>query len=122
MAFKKGHKINKGRKHSASTIKKISLSRTGQPSYWKGKRNPTKGIPRPNISNENSPLWKGSGAKYKAIHMWVGRHKGRASSHKCTYCSNKAREWSNLDHRYKRNLDDYVPVCSKCHFAYDSKL
>ncbi len=124
MAFKKGHTINNGRKHSTATIEKISLSCTGRTSYWKGKTGdsaPFKGASR-DFKSERSPLWKGNRAKYKAIHMWVGRHKGKAISHQCTYCDNKAVQWSNIDHKYKRDLDDYVPVCKKCHVAHDSKL
>jgi hypothetical protein len=122
MAFQKGHKTNLGRKHSAKTKEKISNSCKGRTSYWKGKNNPTKGISRPHMQSSNSSKWKGSDAKYKAIHMWVGRHKGAARTHKCTYCDNMATQWSNIDHKYRRNLDDYKPVCKKCHIEFDAKL
>lgn len=27
--------------------------------------------------------------------------------------------WANKDNTYSRNLDDYIALCAKCHWAYD---
>lgn len=68
-------------------------------------------------------MWKGSKASYTAIHIWVLKWKGKAN--KCVDCgitSDKRKiEWSNVDHKYRRNLDDYVGRCVPCHRGYDIK-
>lgn len=64
--------------------------------------------------------WKGENAGYNSIHRWVDREKG--SPKKCEHCgteSAKAYDWANIDHKYKRNLDDYIRLCRSCHRRYD---
>ncbi len=63
--------------------------------------------------------WKGDEVGYANLHKWVVREKGRAK--KCTLCGNeKSRiEWANKSHDYKRDLDDWMELCSPCHRAYD---
>jgi hypothetical protein len=29
--------------------------------------------------------------------------------------------WANLDHKYTRDLSKWVPLCKKCHSAYDQE-
>src|SRR3990167_4383256 len=52
---------------------------------------------------------------YPNIHYWVRKQKGKA-----IFCKNsinhKGRfEWANIDHKYKLNLKDYIPLCKACH-------
>ncbi len=65
--------------------------------------------------------WKGEDAGYASKHMWVRRHKERKN--KCEFCgkigNNYQIHWSNVDHKYKRNLDDYRELCVPCHKRYD---
>ena len=28
-------------------------------------------------------------------------------------------QWANIDHKYRRVLDDYIHMCAKCHGEYD---
>ena len=70
---------------------------------------------------EKSGMWKGDLAGICAMHHWVIQIKGYANEHKCIDCPNQARDWSNKDHQYKRNVDDYLPRCRKCHQIYDNK-
>lgn len=96
MPFVKGHTIGrmfKGRKLSEEHRKKI------------GKAN-----------------YKGDEAGYHAIHLWVVKQKGRAPH--CVDCGEEKSkyEWSNVDHQYRRVLDDYVARCTKCHRAYDRDI
>ena len=72
-------------------------------------------------SGERSHQWKGDKASSSAMHIWVRRKKGKASTHKCVDCNKYAEDWSNKDHSYKRKLSDYKPRCKKCHAAYDIK-
>lgn len=68
--------------------------------------------------------WKGGKAKYGAIHMWINRQLGKPD--KCEHCSKKglkgrAIHWANINHKYRRNLNDWIRLCMKCHIAYDKK-
>ena len=70
---------------------------------------------------EKHPNWKGEKAKYSAIHMWIKTHKQR--TYKCSDCGKSGNayqiHWSNIDHQYSRNLDDYIERCVPCHKKYD---
>jgi hypothetical protein len=66
--------------------------------------------------------WKGEKASYTAPHKWVQRWKGKPDT--CEHCGKsglKGRQihWANIDHTYRRVLDDYIALCAKCHKAYD---
>lgn len=67
------------------------------------------------------PSWKGEQAKYAAIHSWVSRNKKKPD--RCSDCGKPGNShqihWANIDHKYKRNLDDYVARCASCHKKYD---
>lgn len=74
----------------------------------------------PQFANENNALWKGRLVGYSGLHKWVKRHKG--SPKHCLICSKKkSLQWANIDHKYRRNLDDYIPLCSSCHKLFDIK-
>lgn len=96
--FKKGHKLIKG----------------SEKGWFK------KGIH--NNSQENHPHWKGDKASYSSIHKWVTRQLKKPS--KCVDCGTDSKkiEWSNINHKYSRNLLDYVGRCRSCHRKYDHKL
>jgi hypothetical protein len=73
---------------------------------------------------ETNPAWRGDDVGYKNIHDWVRRHKAKTG--KCSHCngdfgtnSGHATHWANIDHTYRRNLDDYIELCPPCHKTYD---
>ena len=73
---------------------------------------------------EASGNWKGENAKYRAIHQWVSKWKGSPTTcEKCgrTNLTKQQIHWANIDHRYRRVLDDYIRLCAKCHKKYDKK-
>jgi len=81
---------------------------------------------RPNIiptnlaTGDRNKSWKGDFASYDAMHKWVKRQKGKPK--KCEVCGSikkKKYEWANIDHSYKRNVDDYIRMCTSCHRRYD---
>lgn len=96
--FKKGHQINNGR------------------TPW------NKGRKSPESSGEKHYEWKGEGASYYTVHQWVKRHKGETKF--CEICGKRKTtfasiQWANVDHKYRRVLNDYIALCVKCHRAYD---
>ena len=74
------------------------------------------------ISGENNITWKGDDVGYRGRHYRIVKLKGPAKNYKCIDCAKQASDWSNIDHLYKRNLDDYSPRCTSCHRIYDNKL
>ena len=98
-SFEKGHKTwNKGIPFSKEVRAKMSASK----------------------QNGKNARWKGDKAKYGTIHDWVRTRKGRAREHLCEICNKKqAMDWSNKDHKYKRDLNDWQSLCRKCHYKYD---
>lgn len=110
LPFSKEHKIkiglgNKGKVRSEEQKLKISQTKISQ-----------------NLTEEKNPNWKGDLAKYTAMHMWVVSRKGKPK--KCDHCLREDLDirqyhWANIDHLYKRNLDDYIRLCASCHQKYD---
>ena len=70
------------------------------------------------ITGELNNNWKGNKVGYFALHNWVKRHKGKASI--CIRCNSTGKiQWANIDHKYKRRLEDYIALCVRCHTKYD---
>lgn len=70
----------------------------------------------------NNNLWLGENVSYRGIHKWVELRKGKPDS--CEMCKSKGlrgREihWANKDHKYSRNLEDWMRLCRSCHWKYD---
>lgn len=64
--------------------------------------------------------YKGDNVGMRALHSWVARRLGKPS--KCEHCGSttaKRYEWSNISRQYKRSLDDWQRLCTKCHMIYD---
>lgn len=123
----KGHKVteetrrkiieaNTGRKHSKEARKNMSEAHKGKPSW-------NKGIKCPQTSGENNYLWKGENCCYITLHSWVVRHKGKPKI--CEHCGATCKErklcYANIDHKYRRDLDDFISLCYSCHRKYDYK-
>ena len=64
--------------------------------------------------------WKGDLATKKPKHKWVEKRLGKAKDYICS-CGKRASHWSNIDHKYKRNLNDYRTLCVSCHMKWDYK-
>lgn len=60
--------------------------------------------------------------QYNTIHKWVARNFGKATY--CTFSKNhKATRyhWANISGKYKKDRNDWQPLCVKCHFQFDIK-
>lgn len=67
--------------------------------------------------------WKGEEVGYDALHTWVVRWNGKAI--KCEHCKRTDRkkyEWANISREYKRDLQDWIQLCTSCHRRYDYGL
>lgn len=62
--------------------------------------------------------FKGDQVGYDALHDWVRRHRGKAQ--RCEFCESERNvQWANKSWKYKRDLDDWLELCYKCHREYD---
>jgi len=81
---------------------------------------------RPEISEENHYLWAGNEVGYIGLHEWVYRKLGQPDT--CEFCgksglSGHKIHWANKKpYLYRRNLNDWLRLCAKCHNEYDSKM
>lgn len=119
----------KGRKQTEETKKKLSeIGKKNPNRFWLGKKRPeiagknhwAFGKNRKDITGKNHYLWKGNKVGYWGVHHWIERWKGKPK--KCDNCGTekaKKYEWANVDHKYKRVLEDYIRMCTKCHRKYD---
>jgi len=99
-------------KHSKKTKEKIKKSLLGHPVSEETIEK---------MSGKNSPRWKGGGYNYK--HYRIIKEKGRATNYICEICEKKqAKHWSNINHKYKKNPNDYRALCCSCHKNWDNKL
>lgn len=67
-----------------------------------------------------SPVWKGNKVTRRSLHQWVEFHLGKTK--KCDFCGTteaKQYDWANKDHKYKRNLNDWIRLCRSCHSKFD---
>jgi hypothetical protein len=101
-----------GRKHPPEQLLKMSESNKGKHS-----------IKRPDEEGKKHRYWKGENASYRSIHAWVVRKRGKSLV--CERCGSLGGKhhchWANVDHKYKRNLFDYLSLCPKCHGRYDKE-
>ena len=66
--------------------------------------------------------WKGDNVSYSALHHWINKKLGHPFV--CEHCgkSEGRLEWANIDHTYRRVLEDWIRLCKSCHRKYDNKM
>lgn len=74
------------------------------------------------LVGEEHPNWKDD-VGYTALHSWVRRQLGKPM--KCEYCGFKSDNprkihWANKSQEYKRDTNDWLRLCVKCHHNYDN--
>jgi hypothetical protein len=73
-------------------------------------------------TGEKAHQWKGDDVGYFALHQWVYKNKGKPKE--CSFCKTKEGkiQWANVSWEYKRDLNDFMPLCVECHRGYDSNF
>ncbi len=73
--------------------------------------------------NKNHPRWEKQ-LNYKNIHMWLGRHYGKAqkcSNPKCKKLS-KIYQWSRIPNKpLDKNIKNFKELCRDCHISLDKR-
>ena len=73
---------------------------------------------------KNNPIFKGDTVGYRALHLWVERNLGKPEN--CIHCgitglTGHLINWANKSGEYKRDLEDWLRLCVKCHREFDLK-
>lgn len=98
MPFKRGHRINIGRKHSEETRKKDSLAKSGK----------------------KNPMWKDK-PSYKTLHAWIRRHLPKPDL--CENCHFIAPyDVACITGIYNRDFENWRWWCRKCHMNIDGRI
>jgi len=74
------------------------------------------------MQDENHHGWKGGMVGYRGLHYWIERRLGKPTH--CMFEDETCKgmfEWANIDGEYKRDLNDYVPLCRSHHRRLDNK-
>src|SRR3989338_662738 len=100
-----GNKINLGRRFTEETKRKIGEKSKGR-----------------NVGNKHV-AWKGENVSYRRLHKWIEITLGKPDT--CEHCGRsglkgRSIHWANKSGEYKRNLEDWLRLCAKCHGLYDS--
>jgi hypothetical protein len=68
---------------------------------------------------EKAYNWTVKNVSYSTLHKWVNRWKLKPDG--CENCGKvkNRMSWANIDHKYRRLLEDYIFLCPKCHGQYD---
>ena len=120
---------NKGKHHSPETCDKIRIKLIGNKNFLnKQHTEETKEKIRNSNYHKNikgrkgseNYYWKGDDAKYGSIHGWVNKNFNLPKKCELCGCTDKKLEWSNKDHKYKREISDWQAVCRSCHRRYDN--
>jgi len=73
------------------------------------------------VGSENNH-WAGDKIQKDSIHSWIAKILGKPK--RCEICGTttaKRYDWSNKNHTYKRNPEDWQRLCKRCHLYYDIK-
>lgn len=95
---KEGRKF--GHKPSLETRKKLSFAHRGAKNHE----------------------WKGDNVSYRGLHAWVVKNYGQPTT--CEHCQTgnlfgRKINWANKSREYKRDREDWLRLCSKCHGIFD---
>lgn len=86
------------------------------PDWWRKKISDN----HADLSGDKSPTWKGDDVGYYGVHDWIYKEKG--SPKKCELCKTTTANkyhWANRDHKYRRDINDWLRLCVPCHKKHD---
>src|SRR3990167_9188467 len=116
-----------GKKRNEETKLKISKTKKGQPSPNKGKtfsKTHRENLSKSHLNNqvgERNGMWKGDKVGYSALHDWIKRNKPKLTH--CEKCNNKKPlQAANISGEYKRDINDFMWLCARCHVYYDGTI
>lgn len=76
------------------------------------------------LTPENHPRWKGDKVGYRALHMWIVKNFGKATTCdnlNCEFPNYHRFEWANLTNKTSRERSNWARLCVYCHRRMDKK-
>lgn len=114
----------KGKHHTKKAILKNSLAHTGKnhPNWGKHLSEKTRFLIGDAQKGEKNWNWQGDYPKYWAVHKYIIRHYGQPDT--CEHCGKSGLKgqrinWANKDNNYKRDINEWLRLCVRCHREYD---
>lgn len=106
--------------HTEESKKKIG-------DYWRGRKRSDETklkMSVTKIGNQNGKIRKNLSNSYRAIHHWANNNIGKPDT--CIKCgtsglSGHKIHWANISSEYKRDISDWMRLCTSCHGKYDSE-
>ena len=90
----------------------------GEPNPWTEKHRLNHKHSFEKFKKEKHWNWVGKDIGYKGLHMWLTRNYIKPQD--CEKCGSKQRlDWANKSGEYKRERDDWLVLCRKCHYNFD---
>lgn len=118
---KTGYMSKQGRKNIAESVKKTIANETPEKRaerIRKAINNRKTGFGENHKRGKEHHAWKETGLGYTNTHKWVNKVKPRTGI--CELCGLKRKtEYSNVDHKYRRVIKDYMELCKKCHKKWE---
>jgi len=100
-------------------------SKVCQYKTYKGiRRSPFSEFKKGENTGANHRLWKGEKVGYHALHAWVNRKLGKPKKcSRCGFTSINGRQfhWTNINGKYRRDLNEWERLCVSCHRREDSR-
>ena len=109
--------------HKPEYIEQLRKKYTGSGNPMFNKTPWNKGKECLKTTNEKNGCWKGDEASYVAKHIWIKQKLEKSFmcwNHLCENIS-KTYQWANISHKYKRDEDDWLMLCAKCHAIFDGR-
>jgi len=76
-----------------------------------------------NQRGEKNPFWKGDSVGYYGVHRWIETIFGKPKfCEKCKSTKEKWYDWANISGEYKRDKNDWMRLCRKCHMLEDKRM
>ncbi len=74
--------------------------------------------------------WKGDEVGYDALHDWVQKYGSLKYGNKINVCEHCGEtkigkykmDWASKEHKYIRDLSEWLRLCRKCHAKYDKSF
>lgn len=71
------------------------------------------------MANGTYPFGEERRTAYSTLHWRLRAYRGPAKRLKCVHCAERAMDWARLHDTDGEDIRDYIPLCRKCHIAYD---
>jgi hypothetical protein len=97
---------------------KTPIAKKTRAIYGYRKGEPQRFVKNHHPSGERHTRWSGEKIGYRGLHNWIEHHAEKTKE--CSFCGRKGwTEWANISGEYRRDVLDFIELCSMCHTQFD---